>query len=104
VDAANANELPEGTAPERPSYSFADYPASVTEALAEKRGDCTAWTPRDVLISVLRGIDSGTIQATDLVVVYSTGSNDVGVAQSCRDSRVLGGMLLYAATKSCDDD
>jgi hypothetical protein len=104
VDAANVNEPPEGTAPERPAHSFADYPESVTEAMAEKRRDCAAWTPRDVLISVLRGIDSGAIPATDLVVVYSTGSNDVSVAQSCRDSRVLGGMLLYAATRSCDDD
>jgi hypothetical protein len=50
--------------------SFKDYPVSV----AEKRSDSTYrssdWSPRDLLIDLLRRIDSGDIKPDAMVVSY----------------------------------
>lgn len=53
--------------PELPG-NFADYPLSMTEIKAEREGDMRIWTPRDVLIDLLRRIDSGDL-VTDAMVV-----------------------------------
>lgn len=48
--------------------SFADHPRSVAEIRSERSTDARDWTPRDVLISVLRDIDAGKIAPSAIVV------------------------------------
>jgi hypothetical protein len=46
---------------------FSQYPVS----LAERRGvGAHEWTPRDVLISMLRRLDSGEITTEALIIIY----------------------------------
>lgn len=47
--------------------SFAQYPVSLAEVKGEGAHE---WTPRDVLISMLRKIDRGEINPNAMIVVY----------------------------------
>lgn len=49
---------------------FKDHPVSVAERRSDKSEDAKDWTPRDLLIHMLRGIDSGTIKAETLLVCF----------------------------------
>lgn len=49
--------------------SFVNHPVSITEARAERGSDGSLWTPRDALISILRDIDEGRLEPSDLVIV-----------------------------------
>jgi len=55
---------------------FANHPVSITEAKADREHDCTLWTPRDALISLLRDIDSGAVKPDALVCVYRFEDDD----------------------------
>jgi hypothetical protein len=50
---------------------FGDHPVSLAELKAERSHDATTWTPRDVLLKMLRDIDSGKCNPDLLVVAYS---------------------------------
>ena len=50
--------------------SFADAPVSLAERRAEEQGDCDLWTPREMLIALLRAIDSGDLSADGMVVIW----------------------------------
>lgn len=50
--------------------NFADMPKSVAELRAAKQHDGSQWTPRDVLIEVLRRIDKGEIQPERLLIIF----------------------------------
>jgi hypothetical protein len=50
---------------------FSDHPFSLAETKAERDLDGKAWTPRDVLLKLLRDIDSGKCNPDLLVVAYS---------------------------------
>lgn len=50
---------------------FSRYPGSLKEHQAGKSADAKAWAPRDVLVSMLRDLDSGAVTAADLIVVYN---------------------------------
>lgn len=47
---------------------FANAPQSIGEFKSLKEGDMSLWSPRDVLIHVLRLIDTGEIDVKSLVV------------------------------------
>jgi hypothetical protein len=47
--------------------SFANYPKSVMELRSEKSDAAADWTPRDVLIDVLRSIDQGKVKPEALI-------------------------------------
>jgi hypothetical protein len=51
--------------------NFKDAPTSINEARATKEDDCRHLTPRDVLIAILRRIDAGELNPTQLAVVYA---------------------------------
>lgn len=51
--------------------NFADHPLSIAEIRADKSQNATDWTPRDVLIELLRDIDSGAIAPDALIVAMS---------------------------------
>lgn len=48
---------------------YAQHPRSITEIRSGKTRDAADWTPRDVLIHVLRTIDSGEWEPQMLMVV-----------------------------------
>lgn len=66
--------------------NFSEAPPSIGEIRAAKEEDCSKWTPRDALVSVLRDIDSGKVNCKALVVCYTIetekGSNTVYAASS----------------------
>lgn len=49
---------------------YSDYPVSITEMKSDITGDAKDWTPRDVLISLLREIDSGQLDISAVVVAF----------------------------------
>ena len=53
---------------------FSNTPKSITELKAERFKNGTFATPRDVLIGILRDIDSGTLNPETLYVCYSEAS------------------------------
>jgi len=50
---------------------FSNHPRSITEIRAEINNSAGMWTPRDVLIAVLRDLDSGAIKPDVLIVGYA---------------------------------
>lgn len=50
--------------------NFADAPKSLGEFRAWAKGDASAWTARDALVSVLREIDSGRLKTDNLIIAY----------------------------------
>lgn len=58
--------------------SFKDHPQSISEIRANKTLSCADWTPRDVLIDLLRRIDGG--EKIDALVVIARQQNEDGSA------------------------
>ena len=57
--------------------NFSNIPQTLGERRADKKPDCQEWSARDLLINLLRRIDEGTLQITDIVVAFSA-ENDKG--------------------------
>ncbi len=78
--------------------SFADAPVSIAELRASKEG-AAQWTPRDVLVSMLRDIDSGKEAPFELIVVYREASDNGGSSTyyvtSTKDLQSALGLLEY---------
>lgn len=58
---------------------FANHPVSIAEARAQKpddRYDPRTWTPRDVLIDMLRDIDSGKLNPQSLIIIMQGEASD----------------------------
>lgn len=53
---------------------FKDYPETVGEIRADKTQSAADWSPRDVLINVLRDIDNGKLSPTTLIVCHDDNS------------------------------
>jgi hypothetical protein len=80
------------------SEDFSDYPKSVAEIRADQSEHAHDWTPRDVLIELLRAIDKKEIKPTALVVCYQQhptkpGRTRVGYRVSAPDTVVTLGLL-----------
>lgn len=52
------------------SESFKDTPTSLAEHRAFKDGDCTKWTPRDLLVHMLREMDAGRLKVGGMLVLW----------------------------------
>ena len=80
--------------------SFADHPKTLSELRSEKSGDASDWTARDLLVHLLREIDSGRLAITDLVLVALTVGppNAEGLMwrQAARDQNIALGILTRA--------
>ena len=79
--------------------SYADYPRSVNELRCARSGSAADWTPREILIQLLRDIDSGRVQPDALVTVYREsrdGSSRTEFLSSCADATVMVGLLEMA--------
>ena len=56
--------------------NFAGHPRSVTEIRSDKSQNAADWSPRDVLINLLRQIDEGKADPTALVVAWGNIEGD----------------------------
>ncbi len=77
---------------------YSEHPKSLTEARGEKTGRGSDWTPRDVLISALRDLDSGELPAAQTVVVIvggvlGNGSVKTSYYQNSPNRYVLRGLV-----------
>ena len=83
--------------------NFKDFPKSLAEIKADKEGRGDLWTPREALISLLREIDNGEKNPTDLVITYQQASSEQEDAischfvASCRNITTALGLLSRAA-------
>ena len=68
--------------------NFSDHPLSVSELKASKDHQAQTWTPRDVLISLLREIDSGEVSPDVLVVAYAFLHADGGVCPAFKQAHL----------------
>ncbi len=85
---------------------YKDHPPSVTELRSEKTNDAADWTPRDVLITALRDIDSGEQEPTCLVVIMGMIDKSAIVMPlsyvSSPNKFVTAGLLSIALVKRID--
>lgn len=82
---------------------FSGHPVSLGERRAEREMDCSKWSPRDLLISMLREIDSGEIQPDAMIVAYRLpegGGNFLNMTCfSAPDADVALGILMRAQNR-----
>jgi hypothetical protein len=81
-------------APDTP-HDFADAPRTLGEVRADKTRKAHDWSPRDMLVQLLREIDSGTV-ATEHMVIVMRVPNDDGKPGFQTDARRAGGDCLIA--------
>ncbi len=79
---------------------FADHPISIAEARTIREQDAGIWSPRDALIHMLRGIDSGEIEMPDDLVILYAKNNDNGTrfghVVACADPVRTHGLIYMA--------
>ncbi|GLQ09234.1 hypothetical protein GCM10007913_11660 [Devosia yakushimensis] len=83
--------------------NFADHPETIGERRATAKSSAAAWSPRDVLIELLREIDSGRIRPKAIVVSISAtgadGSLEHHYRNACPDTFTALGLLARAEYK-----
>lgn len=72
---------------------FKDHPTTIGELRSEKSTRGRDWSPRDVLISLLRDIDAGKFDVDALVVCYRHSGDRTSFRQSTPDGLTLLGLL-----------
>lgn len=80
--------------------NFADHPESVGELRSNRDCDAAKWKPRDVLVSLLRDIDSGKADIDALIVCYRQHVDEKArgrFLQSTPDGLVTLGLLSATA-------
>jgi hypothetical protein len=79
--------------------SYANYPRSVNELRSHRSGNAADWSPREMLISLLRDMDSGRIKPESMVVAFRE-RLDTGYRTdfhaACPDATVMTGLLETA--------
>lgn len=81
---------------------FADHPLTMGEVRSDRNCAASDWAPRDVLVSMLRKIDRGDLEPTDLVVCYrEDGEHATGWWMSTKSPLTVVGMLTQTATYLC---
>lgn len=76
--------------------SFGNYPQSVNELRCLRSGNAADWSPRDVLIQVLRDIDAGVMHPDALIVSFREKVERgfcTSFSASCPDSTVMIALL-----------
>jgi hypothetical protein len=83
--------------------TFADEPLTIGEARLRRSNAAHDWTPRDMLVKLLREHDSGECVLTDLVVSFrAKGNGDVaGFWNSTRDRTTAVGLAGQLFTALC---
>jgi hypothetical protein len=84
--------------PDKAIYSdtdFADVPRTLGEVRADKTRKANDWSPRDMLVQLLREIDSGTVATEHMVIAMRVPADD-GKPGFQTDARRAGGDALIA--------
>lgn len=85
---------------QRLPQNFATYPKSLSAVRAEKSEAACDWTPKDVLIELLRQIDKGEINPDSLIIVFrdtkENGDRETGLSYCGKDNYGTLGMLHVA--------
>lgn len=84
---------------------YSDAPLSIGELRSDRTGQSSDWTPRDVLIDMLRLIDSGELTPEVLCVAFGT-ENEVSYRISSPSALPTIGILyrvLHMVNKRLDD-
>lgn len=77
--------------------NFARHPITISEMRARKSGESVDWTPRDVLLWLLRNIDQGEVgPPRQLIVVMEHESGGVGYAAATKDTLSRLGLMDVA--------
>lgn len=53
--------------------TYADSPITIGELRSDRTDSAGDWSPRELLISLLRGIDEGEISPESMVVLFNVG-------------------------------
>lgn len=84
---------------------YSNHPKSISEVKGDKTGLAEDWQPRDVLINILRQIDSGEIAPTALVVSWDDKRNGkCGWSASSPDNITTLGLLAHTMQRCADHD
>lgn len=84
---------------------FSKHPPTIGELRSDRERSPASWTPRDLLISLLRDIDAGTIEPEAMVVTWRGPiESDVddavkGWAAASPDLVTTVGLLAYATNR-----
>ena len=84
---------------------FSKHPVSIGEIKSDKAGDGGLWTPRDVLVKMLRTNDSGEVVPDVLVVAYGelkNGKREGHFWQSTPDGMLSLGLMQATIFKMQD--
>lgn len=69
---------------------FSNTPKLINEYRAHKEGDCSKWSAREALITMLRDIDNGKINPEQLVITYTLNNEVYSVIANCSLHDVIG--------------
>jgi hypothetical protein len=88
--------------------SFADAPKSIGELRAARSGDAKDISTREVLIQLLRDIDSGKMPEPDFMVITMARRTDNGILATewvggIQNSLEVYGLLMRSAVRLMDD-
>jgi hypothetical protein len=84
---------------------FSNHPPSIGETRADRSGDGSLWSPREVLVAILRDIDGGKIQPDVLVVAWGevgAGKRQGHFNQSTHDGLLSLGLMQATIFKMQD--
>ncbi|MBB6167130.1 hypothetical protein [Chelatococcus composti] len=81
---------------------FSKAPMSIGEIRASRELDGSKWTPRDVLVSLLREIDAGERQVDTIFVAFANG-DEVGYRQSSPGAVRTVGVIEHAKMLFMED-
>jgi hypothetical protein len=81
---------------------FSKAPPTISEARAKRSGNAEDWTPRDVLVHVLRQIDSGELVLDDVIVIsvraYPDGDDQIVINSNTPTRTRQAGVVARAAS------
>lgn len=80
---------------------FREAPQTIGELRSDKSTLGKDWTPRDLLISLLRDIDSGAQEIESCVVFVRYKDGGIGFRQACSDPLLASGLAYSGAAVMC---
>lgn len=82
--------------------TFADHPTTLGEKRAGRSHAADDWTPRDLLVKLLREHDSGEVVLTDMIVSFRA-DGVAGFWNACADRTMAAGLAAQAMVALSSD-
>lgn len=89
---------PADPVPQQDPETFADHPVSVAEVRSDRSQQSQDWTPRDLLVKLLREHDSGKVVLDGLVAAYVDVEGNLGFWNATKNTTTAVGLASMAAT------